>query len=154
MAMRSQAIGWPGPAEPSAQRLATNACVTRKRPRDADDRRAGLDAQAGLARRLRPFALRLVPEVGDDGDLDARLRQFQRGAIGRIMRGRDDGARAGLYAVAGEKPARRFGQHDSRPVVVGEHQRALMRAGRQHDAVLARTCQRRSRGIFGSGAAR
>src|SRR5271170_3523204 len=51
----------------------------------------GLDAQAGLARLLRPFAL-LIPWIGDHRNRDARLGEFERRAIGRIMRGGDKNA--------------------------------------------------------------
>jgi hypothetical protein len=48
----------------------------------ADDGRAHLDAQAGLARRFRQVALGLRTQVGDQRDLDACLGQLQRRAIG------------------------------------------------------------------------
>ncbi len=101
-------------------------------PARPDDRRASLDAQAGAARRCGPFAIRRGAKIGDHRNGDAGPRQFQRRAIGRVMRRRDDCARAGLDAIAGEETARRVGQHDAGPVVVGKHQRALVRAGRQH----------------------
>ena len=59
IAMRSQAIASPGPADPSDQRLATKACDDAQMAARADDGRARLDAQARLARRFRPFAFGL-----------------------------------------------------------------------------------------------
>ena len=84
---------------------------------------------------MRQRAVGARPEVGDHRDLDARRGEFERGAIGRIVRRRDDDARARLDAVARDQRPRRLGEHDPRPVVVGEDQRTLERAGRQHDAL-------------------
>ena len=49
------------------------------------------------------------------------------------MRGRDDDARADLDAVLVEIAPRGAGERHARPVVVGEDERALDRAGREHD---------------------
>jgi hypothetical protein len=51
------------------------------------------------------------------------------------VRRRHDDARAELDAVARDQRPRRLGEHDPRPIVVGEDQRPLDRAGRQHDAL-------------------
>ena len=52
--------------------------------------------------------------------------------IGGRAGGDDHRALSRHHAVAVDEHAQALGQHDARPVVAGEHQRALVRAGRQH----------------------
>ena len=59
--------------------------------------------------------------------------QIERGAVGAVVVGEQHGAPAGQHAVAVDIGGGRRGEHDAGPVVVGEDQRPLDRAGRQHD---------------------
>ena len=58
--------------------------------------------------------------------------EFAGGGIDRIVIGEEDGAPARQHGVAVDAGGGGARQHDARPVVAGKHQRAFMRAGRQH----------------------
>ena len=103
-----------------------------KAPVDAGDLRPGHDLDPGGARRLRQRPFRLAAQIGDQRDIDARRFQVERGAIGCIMRRRDDDALADLDAILNAIAPRGVGEHHARAIVIREHQRALDRAGRQH----------------------
>ena len=107
------------------------------------------DPEARRARHAGQRPGRLVTQVGDQFDGDARLMQVERGAIGLVMGGGDDDALADLDAKKVEIAPRRARQHDPRPVVVGEDERPLDGAGREHD-LAARIRHSRSRGRPGS----
>ena len=96
-------------------------------------RRLDRDADAGGARRLRQETRRFVAQVGDNLDLRTGLLEVESGAIGVVVGGSDGDALADLDAVLVEIAPRRVGQHHARPVVVGEDERPLDRARRQHD---------------------
>ena len=87
----------------------------------------------GRPRRLRQRPRRVVAQIGDEFDLSARFLQIERGAIGAVVRSHHDDALAHLDAVLMEIAPRGVSQHHPRPVVVGEDERALDRAGRQDD---------------------
>ncbi len=90
-------------------------------------------AKPGRPRRLRQRPRRVVAQIGDQFDLGARVLEIERGAIGAVMRGHHDDALADPDAVLMEIAPRGVGEHHARPIVVGEDERALDRAGRQHD---------------------
>ena len=103
-----------------------------KTPVDAGDLRPGRDLDPGGARGLRQRSFRLTAQIGDQRDIDACSFQVERGAIGSIMRRRDDHALADLHAILTAIAPRGVGEHHARAVVIREHQRTLDRAGRQH----------------------
>ena len=87
------------------------------------------------SRGARGFGQRLLgvwAQIGDQRDADARLLQVQRGAVGAVVRGRDDNALADLHAMLIAIAPRGICKHHRRPVVVREDERALDRACRQH----------------------
>ncbi len=91
------------------------------------------DPEASRAGHVGERPGRLVAQVGDQLDRDAGLMQVERGAIGLVMCGGDDDALADLDAKEVEIAPRRARKHDPRPVVVGEDERPLDGAGREHD---------------------
>ncbi len=99
--------------------------------------RAGHD-RPGQHRNAGPRALGAVPRrrarpgIDDRLDPDAGPVQVERGVVGAVVRGEHDRVAAGQHAVAVQEGAGGGGEHDPRPVVVGEHDRALVRPGR-HD---------------------
>ena len=95
----------------------------------AEDRRVHLDRQPARAGGRDQAPSRLGAAVDDHGDLAAGVGEIERGAIAAVVRGGDDDAVSRLDAVAGGERAGGVGEHDARPVVVGKHQRALVRAG-------------------------
>ena len=95
----------------------------------------------------------LGPQIGDQRDVDAGRLQIERGAVGAVVRGRDDDALADLDAVAVAVTPRGVGEHDARPVVVREDERALDRAGREHHLARAHLPQALARQV-GIGDAR
>ncbi len=132
------------PAARHEERVAFDSAHTAGPRREADrpHPRSPLDPMHGGARRdrdperaggLRQRPLGRIAKIGDQRDLDARLAEVGRRAIGAVGGRHDDDALAGLDAVEVEIAPRRLGQHDSRTVVVGENERAFDRAGRQHD---------------------
>ena len=66
-------------------------------------------------------------------DRGAGVVQVDRGGVGGVVAGEDDDLAAGEHAVPVQEVPRRRGEHDARAVVVLEHDRALDRAGRDHD---------------------
>jgi hypothetical protein len=75
--------------------------------------------------------LRIGPQI-DDLDLGPGLVRVERRQIGAVIAGEDHDLPARQHAVAVDVGARGRCQHHARPVVVGEEQRALDRALRQH----------------------
>ena len=73
--------------------------------------------------------------------------EIERGAVGAVVRGRDDDAVADLGAILAAIAPRGIGEHHGRPVVVREDQRALDRAGRQHHLARAHLPQAFARQI-------
>ncbi len=92
---------------------------------------AGPDLDAGRLGLAADRARELLAQI-EHGDGNASRSQIERGAIGAIVAGEQHGAAAGQHGVAVQIAAHRARQHDPGPVVVGEHQRPLERAGRQH----------------------
>jgi hypothetical protein len=99
----------------------------------ADDRVPGehLDAAGAQPRRVLG-AIGLEPRV-DEGDGDPRRVQVGGDRVGGGARRRDHDPAARRDAVAVDEDAQALGQHDARPVVVGEDERALVRAGGEDD---------------------
>ena len=95
------------------------------------------DLEARRARGLAQRPVRVRAQVGDERDVDARLLEVEGGAIGAVVRRRDDHALADLDAILAAIAPRGLGEHHARAVVIREHQRALDRAGRQHDLARA-----------------
>ena len=106
-----------------------------------DDGVAGEHGQAVGLRALRGRPFRLGPQIDDTGDLDARGRHVEGGAVGAVVVGEDDRLGARLDGVAVEVGSAGFGQHDARAVVVAEHQGPLDRAGGEHHLVRAQLPQ-------------
>ena len=96
------------------------------------DGMADADADARSARGSGQVALRVGAQV-DHADADPGALQVERGAIGAVVVGEHDGAAAGPNGIAVDVGTHRARQHDARPVVAGEHQGPLERAGGQHD---------------------
>ncbi len=118
-----------------------------KTPVDAGDLRPGRDLDPGGARGLRQRSFRLAAQIGDQRDIDACSFQVERGAIGPVMRRRDDHALADLHAVLTAIASRGVGEHYARAVVIREHQRTLDRAGRQHHLARANLPQALARQV-------
>ena len=97
-------------------------------PACGDHARRASYRQAGCA----PYVPDVSAQIGDGTDDDASFAQRNAGRIGTIVRGGDDRARADLHAVALQIDPRSIGQHDTRPVVAGKHQRPFRRAGGNH----------------------
>ena len=95
----------------------------------ADDGAAVVDLDAERARLVDRRTGRIVADVDDAGDVDAGLLQVDRRRIGGIVGRVDADILADRDAVVVEIGARRRGQHDARPVVVGKHHVPLDRAG-------------------------
>ena len=83
----------------------------------------------------------------DDRDLDPRRLEIRRRRVGGRARGDDHRALSRHDAIAVDEHAQALGQHDARPIVAGEHQRALVRAGRQHDLARAHLPQALARQV-------
>ena len=101
------------------------------RPAGRGDRVAGQKARCrrpAPCGRARP---RRRAEV-DERHRRAGGLQVERGAIRAVVVGQHHRAAARAHGVAVEVAAHRARQHDAGPVVLGEHQRPLERAGRQH----------------------
>ena len=120
---------------------------------DADDGAAVIDLDAERARLVDQRAGRIVAQVDDRRDVDAGLLQVDRRRIGGIVGGVDADIAADGDAVMVEIGARRRGQHDARPVVVGKHHVALDGAGGEDDALGAHLPQPLARQVL-SGSAR
>ena len=116
-----------------------------------DDGAAGVDLDAEPARFVDQRPGRVVAQIDDGSDADARLLQVDRGRIGAVVGGVDADIPADGDAVMVEVGACGRGQHHARPVVVGEHHVAFDRAGGQHDAPGAHLPQPLARHI-GAGA--
>ena len=99
---------------------------------DAENLGAGDDLDARGARGLGQRSLGLAAQIGDQLDTDARFLEVERGAVGAIVRGRDNDAVADLGAILKAIASRGIGEHHRRPVVVRKDERALDRASRQH----------------------
>ena len=61
-------------------------------PVDAEDFGPRRDLDAGCARGLGQRSFRLAAQIGDQLDGDARAFEIERGAIGAVVRGRDNDA--------------------------------------------------------------
>ena len=102
---------------------------------DADDAAAVMDVDAEGARLVDQRAGRVVAQVDDRRDADARLLEVERRRIGGIIGRVDADIATDGYTVMIEVGARRRGQHDARPVVVGKHHVTLNGAGGEDDAL-------------------
>ena len=71
--------------------------------------------------------------IHDGRNLDAGLVRDNGAFVGPIVVGEQHHAHARLGRPTPEIGRHRAGQHDARPVIVGEHQRPFVRARRQHD---------------------
>ena len=98
----------------------------------AEDRGAGNDLDARGPRGVRKRSFGLGAQVDDQRDADARFLQVERGAIGAVVRRRDDDAVADLGAILKAIAPRGIGEHHGGAVVVRKDERTLDRAGRQH----------------------
>ena len=74
----------------------------------------------------------IAPDV-DERDIGAGLDERARDFVGAVIVGGDDDAVADQHRMAPEIGERRIRRQDARQVVVGERQRPLDGAGRQHD---------------------
>ncbi len=72
------------------------------------------------------------PDVHDRRDLDARVRQRERGIVTSVVRREHGRPRARHHPEAIEERPGGRGQHHAGPIVVGERDRTLVRAGREH----------------------
>ena len=115
-----------------------------------DDRMSFQDVQPGTPGVGLFGAFAAGPQVDDRGYLHAMAMEIEGGAVGAVVVGRHHGAAAGKDGKTVDIGARGAGQHHPRTVVVGEDQRPLQRARRQHDApgadapqTLARQMRRR-----------
>ena len=77
---------------------------------------------------------RRIADVGDGGDLHARIQQVESGFIGAVIVGGDDRAPSSQNAEPHRIGPGGRGQHDAGPVIVGKDQRPLKGAGGEHDA--------------------
>ncbi len=100
-----------------------------------------LRASAPSARGRRSTSVTAVPAA----------LQVERGAVGAVVVGQHDRAAAGAHGVAVEVAAHRARQHDAGPVVLGEHQRPLERAGREHHLARAHLPQALAGQVSGRG---
>src|SRR5699024_3089099 len=75
----------------------------------------------------------LATPIDDSGDVRPGIREVEGRVVGAVVGGEHDRTRAGQYAVAVEVRPSRPGEHGAGAVVVGEHQRSFVRAGREHD---------------------
>ena len=100
----------------------------------ADHRAAVVDLDAERARLVDRRTGRIVPDVDDRRDVDAGLLQVDRRRIGGIVGRVDADISADRDAIVVEIDAGGRGEHDARPVVVGEHHVPLDRAGRDDHA--------------------
>ena len=66
---------------------------------DAEDLGAGDDLDARGSRGIRQRSFGLGAQIGDQRDIDARFLEVERGAVGAVVRGRDDDAVADLGAI-------------------------------------------------------
>ena len=123
----------------------------------SDDGVPGQDLTAGRAqgRGLRR-AIGLRAQVDDARPPARRPCRSARSRIGGSARRGDHGAPTRRHAIAVGEHAQALGQHDARTVVVGEDERALVRARRQHDLgrphlpqALARQVRVRLRQVIG-----
>ena len=119
------------PGLPSPHDVCDRHALDVARPFGIDERRPRDDAHAARARGRSAGMVRGSASRSTIGrHLDAGVEQVERRLVAEAVGGRDDGARAGLHAVEPHQPLRRVGEHDARPVVVGEHQRLIEGAGR------------------------
>ena len=77
------------------------------------------------------------PGVDDQGDRGPGVGEIESGLIRRVVRGEHDRPAPGQHPVAVQVRPRGPGEHDARPVVVTEHDRSLVRAGRKHSLLRA-----------------
>ena len=121
------------PTAPDAPTGATIRPVTRFRPLRSDDGVPGQDLAAGRTqgRGLRR-AVALLAQI-DDRHVEARCPEIRRSRVGGSARCGDHRTPSRRHAVAIDEHAQALGQHDAGTIVVGEDERALVRARRQHD---------------------
>ena len=126
-----------GDCSASARRCSMRTALTRSRPSTPRISAPCATSMPGRARGLgqRPFASGRRSAISATST-PASL-QIERGAIGAVVRGRDDHALADLDAILAAIAPRGVGEHHARAVVIREHQRTLDRAGRQHDLARA-----------------
>ena len=99
----------------------------------AENLGAGNDLDARGPCGIRQRSLGLGAQIDDQRDADASLLQIERGAVGAVVRRRDDDAVADLGAILEAIAPRGIREHHGGAVIVREDERALDRAGRQHD---------------------
>ena len=93
------------------------------------------ERRAERLRELDRGTVGIAAGVQHEVDRDARLPEIHRGAIAFVAGGRDERAGARRDGVPAQQRAGALRQHDARPVVVGENQRALPETGRDHYGV-------------------
>ena len=100
---------------------------------------AGAGHHRARAHRDAPSVALATQRVGhllagiDDGlDLHTRISEVERGRVGAVVCGEHHPRVSDQHSVAVQEGFRAMCQHDSRPVVIGEHDRALVRTGRHH----------------------
>ena len=94
---------------------------------------AGLHFDALRAHRVPRSAGAARAGVDHRRHVDAGRTQVQRGPIRGIVVGEHDRAASAAHAIGVQVGRHRLGQHHAGPVVVAEHERALVRTGGQHD---------------------
>ena len=93
----------------------------------------GKYVDAGGTRLFGKRAAAAGADIDDGGQADAGALEGEGGPIGIVIVGEDDAVHAGRHAIALDERARRRGQHDAGPVIVGKGDRPLDGAGREHD---------------------
>ena len=131
---RSQAMVSGLPSTPSPVRLSGRTSHRADPPMAlaAGDRIAGPHGDPAGFGPVRQAALQLRAQI-DHRDRGAGGAQIERGPIRAVVVGEHHRLTAGAHRVLIEIAAHGARQHDARPIVLGEHQRSLQRAGRQHD---------------------
>ncbi len=113
----------------------------------AEDLGAGNDLDARGSRGIRQRSFGLGAQIGDQRDPNARLLEVERGAIGAVVRCRDNDAVADLGAILKAIASRGIGQHNRRVVIVRKDERTLDRARRQHHLTRAHLPQTLARQV-------
>ena len=81
------------------------------------------------------YSAQFMTGVEDRDDLAAGLRDRVGGGVSVVVVGGDDDMAAGQHAETADIAAHRLRQHHAGPVVAGEGQRPLDRAGGENDAL-------------------
>ena len=114
---------------------------------DANELGTGDDLDARGPRGLRQRSLGFWAQIGDQRDPNARFLEVECGAVGAIVRGRDDDAVADLGAILTAIAPPGIGQHNCWAVIVRKDERTLDRAGRQHHLTRAHLPQTLARQV-------